>query len=87
MKHLNNYPSNERGIGWRPKYKIGDFVRVINDNYSPGDWRSEPYEIENVRWAAQEYYLNTFDGRHIWRKEKNLQLVPDHEVAAIKYNL
>ena len=77
-----------------PKFKVGDFVRIVNrssiSNTFPDGWQSEPYEITlvGVNYGTNtEYLLDTIKGGYIWRRETLLELVPDYELASMKYNL
>ena len=44
MKYLKKFEI----IYWSPKYKIGDFVRIQEENYKLGDWQSKPYKIKKI---------------------------------------
>ena len=81
MKFLKLYESFDKN----PKFKVGNYVRIVNDSY-PDGWQSEPYKIIDSLPQSQFYQLKTVDG-YIYRHEKNLILVPDYEINAIKYNL
>ena len=82
MKYLKKFEI----IYWSPKYKIGDFVRIQEENYKLGDWQSKPYKIKKIG-NDNDYLLDTVMGGYVWRKEKYLILVPEYEIVAKNYNL
>jgi hypothetical protein len=96
MKYLNKF-ENFKNFNFRPKFKVGDWVRIVNDSY-PDGWQSEPYKVLDVEYRfafnknneyieGHYYFIDTGKGGKVWRAEKNLITVPEEELAAIKYNL
>ena len=81
-----------------PKFQKGQWVRFIEDYRGKIIWRSKPYKIINLNYNFDltrekndywEYCLVDEDPAlsKFWRKESVLELVPDYELDAIKYNL
>ena len=54
-------------------------------NYFVGKTTNE--KEKNNPFAINLYLLDTIEGGYIWRREENLELVTDYEMAADKYNL
>ena len=90
MKYIKTFEKSNKH--WIPKYKIGDFVRVVNYNDNN---ISDPYEIISVvntgLGEIQKLYflMDTLrqKTKGIYRPEKYLELVPEQEITAYKYNL
>jgi hypothetical protein len=69
-------------------FNIGDIVKVTNF-YNPKE-RSFFYEVTAYEAAIdyQNYWLRERNGPDIgWVDPKHMILVPDYEVAALKYNM
>ena len=88
MKYIKKYEN----IISEPKFNKGEWVRVESFVNGLKIYQSKPYKIVNLYYNTDnynywEYCLDTIDGGRIWRKEKDLQLVPEYELDAEKYNL
>jgi hypothetical protein len=74
------------------KFKFGDYVRTIFNNKENND-RTMIFYITAIKDTFEKkpinsYYLKYDDGKIFgWIKEDDLELVPDYEIDAKKYNL
>ena len=97
MKYLMKYENAVKTTAGtpEPKFQKGQWVRIIEDYRGKIFWRSKPYKIVNYNfnynsdYCYWEYCLVDEDPTFskFWRKESVLELVPDYELDAIKYNL
>lgn len=96
MKYIKKYEMKmEMPITTGPKFRKGDWVSVVSFFNNEKIYKSKPYEIVDLNYnignypvkACWEYCLDDKDSGKFWRKEANLELVPDYELDAMKYNL
>jgi hypothetical protein len=85
MKYIKLFEINEYTSP--PLYKKGDYVRI-----SPFIPKSEIYEIVSIEYGNRtyDYWLRSSTTRESyvdWVEEHKLELVPEYEVMANKYNL
>ena len=91
MKYIRTF-EDKKDIP-EPKFEKGQWVKIFTLIDDSRIWESPPYEIVNREYNEfstpryWEYCLDTITGGRIWRKESILELVPDYELAAMKYNL
>jgi hypothetical protein len=71
-----------------PKFKEEDYVFVLQPAY-PGMIFQINSKLYDHNGKTFKYFVSSIDQEHFigWVKEYQLKLVPDHEVAAHKYNL
>jgi hypothetical protein len=79
MKYIKKYENKEKVL----RYNLGDYVRIKTDY----GWKSPIYKIIKINLNDRKYLLETVYGGFIWRNEDVLELVPDYEIDANKYNL
>jgi len=94
MKHLKMYED----LFSQSKFKVGDYVRC-KDNTGLFEFKLEPgtnyFQIISISDTAidnsdYKYLLHNIVNSDIMDfldQEDNLELVPEHEINAIKYNL
>jgi hypothetical protein len=90
MKYLKTFENDD----YIPKFKIGDFVKIrLNYSWKHSEEEAilpEIYIIKHIDMGARNQYLiQQYQTKEtpIWRNQNSLLLVPDYELASIKYNL
>jgi len=77
--------------GLKPKFKIGDYVRIHEEKNIEGGWKSKPYKIKKIKYVNRSflYTLKYVDDDRpmLYRYEESLELIPEYEIYANKYNL
>jgi hypothetical protein len=90
MKYIKTYENQSIP---EPKFEKEQWVKIVTYVDNKKIYETKPYKIVNRNYGSfnnkrfWEYALDTGIGGKIWRIEKNLELVPDYEIDAKKYNL
>ena len=64
------------------KFKIGDYIKIFNSIFKISAIKTDD--------STQPYYitgLNSTNGIGYWINDENCEIVPEHELDAIKYNI
>jgi len=97
MKYIKTY----EGVMWSSsdpeyhmkkddfKFRYGDHVRYSQFFRSFAVYKNDIFYITGIKdTPTNSYYLSYDNGKHLgWIKEDELELVPEYEIDAKKYNL